>query len=189
MSVLHDLIVELEACCRPGISLRKRAENTRAVLGARLATRGWLPRELQVPRDDDYSPVVLHVGEGGRYSLLTMTWLPGQQTPIHDHVTWCVVGMYRGEESSVGYTLHQEGPGDEHLVARRRDVWRAGDTELLVPPDEDIHQVSCTGPEVAVSIHVYGADIGALGSSINRRFDHLPVREEATSAAASWRAR
>jgi hypothetical protein len=31
------------------------------------------------------------------------------------------------------------------------------------------------GEGKAISIHVYGADIGKLGSSINRTFDYLPI--------------
>ena len=47
-----------------------------------------------------------------------------------------------------------------------------------MPPEEDIHRVTNAGAEKAISIHVYGADIGRLGSSINHVFDDLPVRPD-----------
>jgi predicted metal-dependent enzyme (double-stranded beta helix superfamily) len=42
-----------------------------------------------------------------------------------------------------------------------------------VPPAENIHSVTASGPGKTISIHVYGADIERLGSSILRRFDDL----------------
>jgi 3-mercaptopropionate dioxygenase len=38
---------------------------------------------------------------------------------------------------------------------------------------QDIHAVTAAGDELTVSIHVYGADIERLGSSIHRRYDDL----------------
>lgn len=45
----------------------------------------------------------------------------------------------------------------------------------LCPPG-DIHRVGNEGPGTAVSIHVYGADIARVGSSIRRSYD-LEVRQ------------
>ena len=49
----------------------------------------------------------------------------------------------------------------------------AGDVTSLVPPG-DIHRVRNVGTQTAVSLHVYGADISRLGSSVRRIYD-LPV--------------
>lgn len=61
---------------------------------------------------------------------------------------------------------------------------------MLVPPDEDIHRVENSGDTLAISIHVYGADISVLGSSINEQFADDLVRERTTRVGAepvSWR--
>ena len=50
---------------------------------------------------------------------------------------------------------------------------------------EDIHMVEAAGDDLTISIHVYGADIERLGSSIYRRFDDWPVRRSARLASAS----
>jgi predicted metal-dependent enzyme (double-stranded beta helix superfamily) len=52
----------------------------------------------------------------------------------------------------------------------------------MLPDGKDIHSVINAGDSVAISIHVYGADLNKLGSSINRRFDHLPIRGTAPTA-------
>jgi predicted metal-dependent enzyme (double-stranded beta helix superfamily) len=81
--------------------------------------------------------------------------------------------VYRGEEGETTYRLEGE-PTNQHLVITDQTMNPTGSAVALVPPG-DIHRVknSCDG--VAVSIHVYGADVAALGSSILRRYD-LPVR-------------
>ena len=44
------------------------------------------------------------------------------------------------------------------------------------------------GTQKAISFHVYGADIGKLGSSINRVFDRLPVLSDPGDASrVAWR--
>ena len=67
---------------------------------------------------------------------------------------------------------------DELVTAVRaavaRNVNPAGAVSGFAPPG-DIHRVRNTGDTVAISMHVYGADISRLGSSIRREYA-LPVR-------------
>jgi 3-mercaptopropionate dioxygenase len=118
----------------------------------------------------DYQCHVLHTEPDGSFSVTAMVWRPGQVTPIHDHVTWCVFGVVQGVEYEELYALSDDG---SHL----RDVGRSqnnrGDVSGFAPPG-DIHRVRNIGSEVAVSLHVYGADITRLGSSVRRTYD-LPV--------------
>src|SRR5690242_14300546 len=39
---------------------------------------------------------VLHAEPDGTFSILGLVWRPGQSTRIHDHITWCVVGVLAG---------------------------------------------------------------------------------------------
>ena len=132
-----------------------------------------LTDEQMRPDESCYSRHVLHVEPGGSFSIVSLVWLPCQETAIHDHVSWCVVGVYRGEEGETTYRLEGD-PTRGHLVITDRTVNPTGSTVALVPPG-DIHRVknSCDG--LAVSIHVYGADVAVLGSSILRRYE-LEVR-------------
>jgi 3-mercaptopropionate dioxygenase len=52
-----------------------------------------------------------------------------------------------------------------------------GEVSGFAPPG-DIHRVRNIGAGVAVSMHVYGADITRLGSSVRRSYD-LPVAQPA----------
>jgi 3-mercaptopropionate dioxygenase len=137
-----------------------------------LAQDGWLAPEHQLPGIDSYRQHLLHVSEDRRMSVVALVWRPGQRTPIHDHVAWCVVGVYRGVEQETRYRLVERG-GLEHLEAVDTIEAHPGHVEALIPPAENIHEVVAGGRGLTISIHVYGADIERLGSSVYRRFDEL----------------
>jgi 3-mercaptopropionate dioxygenase len=145
-------------------------------LGGLLASDGWLAPEHQLGSPDGYRQHLLHVSASRRLSVVALVWLPGQRTPIHDHVSWCVVGVYRGVERETRYRL-LDRPGRRRLVPVDTIEARAGHVEALVPPAENIHSVTASGPGKTISIHVYGADIERLGSSIHRRFDDALLTE------------
>jgi predicted metal-dependent enzyme (double-stranded beta helix superfamily) len=158
-------------------------------LGPLVRNPGWLAPAHRQPWPDRYRQHVLYVAPDGGFSVVSLVWRPGQRTPIHDHVSWCVVGVLEGEERETQYHLYRDASsGERFLVEESTHLARPGQTEALVPPDEDIHCVWNSGRDIAISIHVYGADIGTLGSSINRRFDDLPVRSAAGNAEpVRWR--
>ena len=131
---------------------------------------GWLAPEHQLPGRDTYRQHLLHVSPSRRLSVVALVWLPGQCTPIHDHVAWCVVGVYRGVESETHYRLVTRD-GQRRLEPVGTFQARAGHVEALVPPADNIHSVAAAGTGKTISIHVYGADIERLGTSILRRFD------------------
>ena len=153
-------------------------------LRALLAHDGWLAPEHRVGHPDHYTQHLLHVAPSRRLSIVALVWLPGQRTPIHDHVSWCIVGVYRGVEREQRYDLVEDG-GRRALKPAGTVFAAHGHVETLIPPDGDIHAVTAAGREMAISIHVYGADIERLGSSIYRRFDDWPVLSGRSAARTS----
>jgi predicted metal-dependent enzyme (double-stranded beta helix superfamily) len=95
-----------------------------------------------------------------------MVWLPGQQTTIHDHVAWCVTAVLQGHEYEEIFAL---ADGGHTLRLAARNVNPPGTVSGFAPPG-DIHRVRNTGDTVAISMHVYGADISRLGNSIRREY-------------------
>lgn len=106
----------------------------------------------------------LHVEPDGSFSVVALVARPGQSTRIHDHVTWCVFGVVQGIEEEDRYVLD----GDR-LRFVGHSYNRVGDVSGFAPPG-DIHRVSTPGPEIAVSIHVYGTDISRIGTSVRRYY-------------------
>jgi 3-mercaptopropionate dioxygenase len=141
----------------------------------------WLAPEDRLPGADSYRQHLLHVSPCRGLSIASLVWLPGQTTPVHDHVSWCVVGVYRGVEREERFDL-VDVDGACHLEPAGTVFAGRGHVETLIPPGGDIHTVTAAGREMAISIHVYGADLEARGTSIDRRYDDLPiVRRERTA--------
>jgi 3-mercaptopropionate dioxygenase len=115
----------------------------------------------------DFARHVLHTEPA--FSVVAVVWRPGQRTPIHDHIAWCSFLVLAGTEFE---TLYADR-GD-HLVEIGRVANGPGDASGFAPPG-DIHRVHNTGAETAVSLHVYGADLGGDPSSVRRTYE-LPIR-------------
>ncbi|MFE3866236.1 hypothetical protein ACFXPT_38440 [Streptomyces goshikiensis] len=135
-----------------------------------LLTGGQMEADLRA-----YRQHALYTAPAGGFSVVALVRLPGQRTPIHDHVSWCVVGTYIGAEEETRYRL-DSAYGQTTPVLAPLDIATipAGTVTYLVPPG-DIHHVRNATSGKVISIHVYGADISVLGTSIRRRYD-LPVR-------------
>jgi 3-mercaptopropionate dioxygenase len=131
------------------------------------------PAQLQGD-PDRYQTHLLHAEPGGSFSIAAMVWRPGQVTPVHDHVSWCVTGVLQGTEYE---EIFAPGPGGTFLteVARRQNA--PGTVAGFAPPG-DIHRVRNSGTGIAVSMHIYGTDLSRIGSSIRRVYD-LPLRPPA----------
>jgi 3-mercaptopropionate dioxygenase len=96
--------------------------------------------------------------------------------------------VLQGVEREQRYSLRADDTGEHFLVPAGGETLTAGHTCALIPPDENIHQVRNAGDELAISLHVYGEDIGVYGSSINQCFDKLPVHGEAACGTPiAWR--
>ena len=118
-----------------------------------------------------YRSHVLHAEPDGSFSIVALVWRPGQVTPVHDHVTWCVFGVIQGVEHEELFTL-DEGRGV--LVPAGTNTNTAGEVSGFAPPG-DIHRVRNAGDDTAISIHVYGTDVSRIGSSVRRYYDQPEV--------------
>lgn len=185
--VLDSFVACMDGLCahedEPGALARGAARHLRGLL----AHPEFLAAPHRVSRPERYSQHIVHVHPGGMYSLVSLVWLPGQCTPIHDHHCWCVVGVLEGSEREVRYSLAREGDR-EWLAAGAASTNPPGSVSQLVPPEENIHRVENASGGTAISLHVYGADIAKLGSSVNQVFGQ-EVRPDAPPEAASvpWR--
>ncbi len=133
-----------------------------ALLAGLVRHDDWLPDAFAEPDPARYRQYLLYCDPEARFSVVSFVWGPGQSTPIHDHTVWGLVGVLRGAERSQRFAPRADGtlaPGDVERLA-------PGQVEALSPAEGDIHQVTNAYlNRVSVSIHVYGADIGAVSRS------------------------
>jgi predicted metal-dependent enzyme (double-stranded beta helix superfamily) len=114
----------------------------------------WLPEEFAAPSKESYRQYLLYCDPLERFSVVSFVWMPGHRTPIHDHTVWGLVGVMRGEESCEEYSTSIE--------KRNAHTVKPGEVDRVSPRIGDVHVVSNPGSQTAVSIHVYGANIGAV---------------------------
>lgn len=124
----------------------------------------WLPEELAQPSPERYQQFLLHADSRQRFSVVSFVWGPGQRTPIHDHRVWGLIGMLRGAEYSQGFARTDSG-----ALIPAGDAVRLspGQVEAVSPRIGDIHEVrNAHDDQVSISIHVYGANIGAVKRAV-----------------------
>lgn len=162
---------------RVAVAGRTDADGTARRVAAALRTRPPSPDLLTAAQrgghPDEITSWILHAES--LFSVVALVWRPGQQTPIHDHLTWCVVSVLCGTEQETLYADH----GD-HLTAVGRSTNATGSITAFAPPG-DIHRVGNDSDTTAISLHVYGTDLSVVGSSIRRTYD-LPVVETSSPA-------
>jgi predicted metal-dependent enzyme (double-stranded beta helix superfamily) len=176
-TALKELVKSVRAAVSTHADWRETAQLVAEELERHLPPPDVLTVEQRVGDPDGYQSHLLHTEPDGSFSIVALVWRPGQTTPIHDHVTWCVFGVIQGTEYEELFTLDEEG---ECLVEAGSSANGVGDVSGFAPPG-DIHRVRNAGDRTAISIHVYGTDVSRIGTSARRYYD-LPV-EPARSAA------
>lgn len=172
---LDALIAEVREAVGRGLPPDLTAYLVGERLAPHLGADDLLTAEQYEGYPDRYRQHLLHAERDGSFSVVGLVWLPGQGTSVHDHVAWCTTGVHRGEEHERRYRLvpAPSTGGPARLVATE-DVVNAQGMVCGFAPPGDIHRVQNAGTGTAVSLHVYGADISRLGTSVRRVYD-LPA--------------
>ena len=138
------------------------------LLGSLIARDDWLPPEFAQAHADTYRQYLLHCDPLERFSVVSFVWGPGHTTPVHDHTVWGLIGVLRGAEKCEEF----ERPGDGWPMRKTGEhIVEPGGIDAVSPTVGDIHTVSnALADRPSISIHVYGANIGAVKR-------HVYVRE------------
>jgi len=175
--VVREFIADVQAAIAAAPSPQDAAEAIRPRFAELLADQAWLPDELAAPVADPsgstagQSPPVrpneasgmgggigqwlLYRAEDESLSLFALVVPSCSSTPVHDHLAWGLVGLYRGEQDEEIFARE----GEELRLVERRAL-RAGDFYALFPPHDDIHRVTTTSADTSVSIHLLTNDTG-----------------------------
>jgi predicted metal-dependent enzyme (double-stranded beta helix superfamily) len=108
---------------------------------------------------------LLYVDPDDEFVITAITWLPGQQSPVHGHYVWCAFGVAEGE-----LTEERWGAPKDTLEAIGTSVLRAGELAELDLGGPLYHRVSNRTSAPIVTLHVYGVAAGKLTTGINRIF-------------------
>ncbi len=131
-----------------------------AMLSKLVSVDDWLPETFAQPGPASYRQYLLWCDPLERFSVVSFVWRPGQTTPVHDHTVWGLVGVLRGAENEVRYEIRGAG---KPMVRTTEETLTPGAVCAVSPAIGDIHTVSnALADRVSISIHVYGANIGAV---------------------------
>jgi predicted metal-dependent enzyme (double-stranded beta helix superfamily) len=114
-------------------------ESIRPLFEPALALRDWLPEAFQQPVPESgmgggIGQWLLYRSADRSLCLFSLVVPPGSMTPIHDHLAWGLVGLYRGSQDEEFYRPTVDG-----IEAGRRRPLGPGDHYVLLPPVDERH--------------------------------------------------
>ncbi|KAB2350861.1 cysteine dioxygenase family protein [Actinomadura rudentiformis] len=164
---LSELVARIQPCARRQADPRTIAQQVADVLVEMKPSVDLLTTSERAGSPDGYTRHTLHTEAA--FSVSAVVWRPGQVTEIHDHLVWCSFMVLQGAETETLYDI--DGDRLVEIGERQRP---AGSVSGVAPPD-DIHRVRNTGDTVAITLHVYGADL-SKGTSVRRTYERRHAR-------------
>jgi 3-mercaptopropionate dioxygenase len=166
---IRALVEETERLTQEIPDAAARVEALRPAFSRLLAAEGWLPDEYAQPDTKSgmgggIGQYALYRAENGSLCLFSLVIPAGTETPVHDHLAWGLIGVYRGRQSETIYRRLDDGRDESHAtleVARRQTVSR-GEFYTLLPPLDDIHFVKTVSRGPSVSIHLLANDTACV---------------------------
>jgi len=148
------------------------------LMSALLADGYRLPPELTQPSTARPVTYPLHIAADDSWSMASVVWDPGQQTNVHSHETWGVVGIYAGIELETRYL---KPTATVPLTPAGETRWIPGQVNVCCTTDDDVHSVTALGSEPTIGIHVYGGNISRIS---RRAYD--PATGESQWFVSGW---
>lgn len=172
---IRALIDETRRLTQEIADTRARVEALRPAFSRLLAADGWLPKQYAEPdlksgMGGGIGQYALYRAEDGSLCLFSLVIPPRAQTPIHDHLAWGLIGVYRGVQDETVYRRLDDGVDEskaELEIARQQTV-KHGDFYTLLPPLDDIHYVKTVSDMPSISIHLLANDTACV---TRHRFD------------------
>src|SRR6476646_10467336 len=159
---MRAFVAEVQAAIAAASSPQDACATIEPRFAELVADLGWLPDEYQAAAPESgmgggIGQWLLYRADDGSLSLFSLVIPPGSETPVHDHLAWGLVGLYRGTQDE---DIYAHRGGVLELVEQRALV--PGDFYALIPPADDIHRVRTTSAETSVSIHLLTNDTGCV---------------------------
>ena len=160
--VVRAFVTDVQAAIAASASAEEACDAIRPAFASLLADPDWLPQQYREPVPDSgmgggIGQWLLYRCDDGSLSLFALVVPPEAETPVHDHLAWGLVGLYRGTQDEEIFARE----GDELELTERRPLV-PGDFYALIPPHDDIHRVRTTSAETSVSIHLLTNDTGCV---------------------------
>jgi predicted metal-dependent enzyme (double-stranded beta helix superfamily) len=166
---IRALIGETERLMREVPEDAQRVAQLRPAFARLLAADGWLPEAYGQPdfksgMGGGIGQYALYRAADGSLCLFSLVVPSKARTPVHDHLAWGLVGIYRGQQDETIYRRPDAGEdeGKAALEVQERQRLNAGEFYALLPPRDDIHYVETVSEEPSISIHLLANDTACV---------------------------
>ncbi|MGQ0732348.1 MAG: hypothetical protein ACT4QD_01700 [Acidobacteriota bacterium] len=172
---IRALVAETERLMEAVQDTAARVEALKPAFSALLGADGWLPDKYAEPdwhsgMGGGIGQYALYRAADGSLCLFALVIPAGAETPVHDHLAWGLIGVYRGRQDETVYRRLDDGADQARatLEVSRRQTVSAGEFYALLPPVDDIHYVKTVSDIPSISIHLLANDTACVW---RHRFD------------------
>ena len=126
-----------------------------------------IPAEFRLPLGvgprPNHASRLLYQGESG-LQVTAVVWGAGEHLGPHDHQTWGMIGVLENSLTETRYRRVDDRDVDGYakLEEDRSATFKPGEITLLIPVEDEIHQMDNHTDRPTVEIHVYGTDLRGL---------------------------
>lgn len=144
-----------------GVNYHDIVRETEPLLKHLISDMSWLETRYREPKTKGSVQYVLYRSSTFGYVITSVVFWPGYRTKVHDHGTWGLVGIWRGQEREERFRRIDDTAraGYTNVNLQKTVVNTEGSVSRLVPPEEEIHRIETISSHPSCSIHIYGSDL------------------------------
>lgn len=127
-----------------------------------LAKHAWLRPSMCDPHaGDPEHPGVhrLHEEPDHSLALFVVSWLPGDETPPHNHGTWAVIAGLDGRETNHWWRRVDDGARPGYAKVERAGHIAVDAATIVTMPSDAIHSLHNDSDAISVTLHLYGVNV------------------------------
>lgn len=154
---LYRFLTDLEDILKAKDNDLARLEAITPLVRKLLVSSYWLQMEYQKPDPTTgWSVNFLYREHDFPITIQMVAWLPGYQSPIHNHGTWGIVALVGGQERNRLWQRqpHPHTNSPDHISPTHEIILNPGDIVALTA--DAIHSVEPLGDEPTISFNLYG---------------------------------
>ncbi len=152
---LYRFLTEIEDVLNNVADESTRLPEIRMLVRRLIVNSYWVRSQNLEPSPTTGTSVLLLYDElGFPLTVQTVTFAPGTQSNIHNHGTWGVVAVLKGQEKNTFWQRTPSPESPDKIAPTGEIILSPGDIVSLTP--DAIHSVEAVGDEPTVTFNVYG---------------------------------
>ncbi|MEH2231496.1 MULTISPECIES: cupin [unclassified Nostoc] len=169
---LYRFLTEVEDVLNSGDDEVSCLPEIRMLVRRLIVNSYWVRSQRLEPSPKTGTSVLLLYDElGFPLTVQTVTFAPGTRSNIHNHGTWGIVAVLKGQEKNTFWRRTNSPEFQDKIEATGEVTLSPGDIISFTP--DAIHCVEAVGDEPTVTFNIYGE------TDPNERFEFDPIKYSA----------